>query len=143
MARVAVEFSLSEDDYDFLLQFTKRGKAYVREVRRAEILLLLHNQITAKEILFLLGTSQATSIRIRNNYVQGGLERAIYDSNRPGKPKKFTPTDRAKITALACTEPPEGYGKWSLSLLADRLVELKFVDSISKAQVGRILKKTK
>ena len=50
MARVTIEFYLPDEDYEFLLSFLKKGKAYVREVRRAEVLLLLHNQITAKEI---------------------------------------------------------------------------------------------
>lgn len=138
-----VEFNLTDEEYESLLSVISKSKTYVREFRRAEILLLLHNQIKAHEIPYILGIGLSTAIRTRNNYLKSGLKEALHDSVRSGKPKKFSPTDRAKITALACTEPPEGYAKWSLSLLADRLVELKYVDSISKAQVGRILKKIK
>jgi hypothetical protein len=138
-----ISFSLTDSDYESLLTFTRKGRAAVQEVKRAEVLLFLHNQLNAPEILALTGVSLGASHRIRKNYIQGGLKRALYDLPRSGKPKKFSPTDRANITALACTEAPEGYGTWSLSLLADKLVELKYVESISKAQVGRILKKTK
>lgn len=136
-------FCLTDDDYESLLIFIKKGKSPASEIKRAEILLFLHNQITAAEILRLSGIGAATTFRIRKKYLTGGLKMALNDLGRTGRPKIFTPTDRAKITALACTEPPDGYARWSLSLLADRLVELKYVESISKAQVGRILKKTK
>lgn len=138
-----VHFELIEKDYDYLQNFLKKGKAFVREVKRAETLLLLHNQFKTLDIIQTLGVSQATVIRLKRYYLQSGLEKALYDEKRTGSPKKFSETDRAKITALACSKPPEGHAKWSLRLLADKLVELKYVESISKAQTGRILKKTK
>jgi len=136
-------FELKEKDHDYLLNFLKKGKAFVREVKRAEALLLLHNQFSVSDIVQTIGISQPTISRLRQNYLNGGLERALYDEKRSGSPKKFSETDRAKITALACSKAPDGHAQWSLSLLADRLVQLNFVESISKAQVGRILKKTK
>jgi len=138
-----IEFVLAEKDYDYLTNFLKKGKAFVREVKRAEVLLLLHNQFATWDIVHTIGVFQPTVNRTRQNYLKGGLEKALYDDKRTGTPKKFSATDRAKITALACSKAPEGFAKWSLSLLADKLVELKYVESISKAQVGRILKKTK
>lgn len=138
-----IEFELKEKDYDYLLNFLKKGKAFVREVKRAEALLLLHNQFKTSDIVQTIGVSQPTVVRLRQNYLRGGLEKALYDEKRTGSPKKFSETDRAKITALACSKAPEGYAQWSLRLLADKLVELNYVESISKAQVGRILKKIK
>jgi putative transposase len=138
-----IYFELKEKDYDYLSNFLKKGKAFVREVKRAEALLLLHNQFSVSDIVHTIGVSQPTVTRLRRNYLEGGLERALYDEKRTGSPKKFSPSDRAKITALACSKAPDGYAKWSLSLLADKLVELNYVESISKAQIGRILKKTK
>jgi putative transposase len=140
---IIIPFELKVKDYDYLMNFLKKGKAFVREVRRAEVLLLLHNQFKTPEIVHTIGVSQPTISRIRHHYLKHGLERALYDDKRSGTPRKFSATDRAKVTALACSKPPEGHGQWSLSLLADRLVELKYVESISKAQVGRILKKTR
>ena len=90
-----------------------------------------------------MGVSEPTTRRIRRTYEVEGLKEAISDAARSGRPKKFTPEQRAKITALACSEPPKGHGIWSLSLLAEQSVKLEFVDTISKAHVGRILKKTK
>ena len=136
-------FSLTDEDYQSLLSLIKKSQSPASEVKRAEALLLLHNQLTAAEILRFFGIGASLVFRTRNKYIQGGLKIALNDFARSGKPKKFSPTDRAKITALACTDAPEGYAKWSLRLLADKLVELEYVESISKAQVGRILKKTK
>ena len=137
------KFTLKEEDYDYLRNFVSKGKASAREIKRAEILLFLHNQLNVLEITKIFGPSQATVRRIRSRYLEEGLKSAISDQARSGRPQKFTPEQRAKITALACSETPEGYGTWSLSLLAEQTVKLEFVDSISKAQVGRILKKTK
>ncbi|MCB9229484.1 MAG: helix-turn-helix domain-containing protein [Deltaproteobacteria bacterium] len=85
----------------------------------------------------------ATVRNVKRRYISGGLENAIYDSPRPGAPIKFDGKVRAKITALACSQAPEGHAKWSLTLLADRAVELDIVKNISHTQVGTILKKTK
>ena len=65
----------------------------------------------------------------------------LYDKARTGRPTGLSGEERAKVTALACSKPPEGYAKWSLRLLSDRLVELDIVESISHTEVGRILKK--
>lgn len=138
-----VNFLLKDDDYDYLKDFVSKGKASAREIKRAEVLLMLHNQVTAKDIMRLLGIAQSNSWRIRELYLAKGPQEAIKDKFRPGRPRIFTPEQRAKITALACTQPPEGHGIWSLSLLAEHSVKLEFVETISKAQVGRILKKTK
>ncbi len=138
-----VKFELKQEDYDYLRAFVSKGKASAREIKRAEILLFQHNQLTALEIEKIFGPSQSTVRRIRDRYLKDGVKSAISDQTRSGRPKKFTPEQRAKITALACSETPEGYGTWSLSLLAEQTVKLEFVDSISKAQIGRILKKTK
>jgi len=65
----------------------------------------------------------------------------LNDKPRPGRPIGLSGEDRAKITALACSDPPAGYARWSLRLLADKVVELEIVESISFKQVGNILKK--
>lgn len=65
----------------------------------------------------------------------------LYDKARPGRPIGLSREERAKVTALACSKPPQGYGRWSLRLLSDRLIELDIVDSISHTEVRRILKK--
>ena len=84
----------------------------------------------------------ATVERIRRRYVEEGLESALNEKPRSGRSPVISGEERAKITALACTEAPEGFGQWSLRLLADKAVELNFVESISHESVGVILKKT-
>jgi transposase len=85
-------------------------------------------------------TKQAVSIWAAN-YRASGLD-CLSDKQRSGRPKKILSVDEAKITALACSRPPEGYSQWSLRLLADHAVELIEAESISYSGVRRILKKT-
>jgi transposase len=70
------------------------------------------------------------------------LKVAISEQLRPGAPKKFSGRQKAKITAIACSEPPEGRNRWTLRLLADKIVELRIAESISYKTVERVLKKT-
>ena len=87
-------------------------------------------------------SSQTTISRVRKKFVTGGLETALEELSRCGRPLKFNGYQRAQITALACSDPLEGHSQWSLRLLADQLVELEVVDDISYETVGVILKKT-
>lgn len=89
----------------------------------------------------LLGTSPTVLSNWAKNYKASGLD-FLGDKPRSGRPRGISAEERAKVTALACTEPPEGFGKWSLRLLSDRLVELEYVENISHTTVGQILKKT-
>jgi transposase len=74
-------------------------------------------------------------------YKESGLE-FLTDKPRPGRPIEIDGLQRAEITALACSDPPEGYARWSLRMLADKAVELEYVDAISYGEVRNILKKT-
>ena len=84
--------------------------------------------------------SQTVSTWARK-YKQSGLD-FLTDKPRPGRPTVIDGLQRAKITALACSDPPEGYERWSLRLLADKAVELELVETISYGEVRLILKKT-
>lgn len=86
--------------------------------------------------------SNPTIKRIRKSYVEEGLTAALAEGKCSGRPSIFDGKTRAKITALACSEVPEGYSQWSLRLLADKAVELKLVETISHTEVAKILKKT-
>jgi transposase len=74
-------------------------------------------------------------------YKQKGLK-VLADEPRSGRPLQIDGEQRAKITALACSDPPEGYARWSLRLLADKAVELEYIETISHTEVADILKKT-
>lgn len=74
-------------------------------------------------------------------FLRGGVPAALYDKGWPGAPPRFTGEVQAQLTMLACSDPPEGAARWTLRLLADKMVELGYVDSISHVTVGEILKK--
>jgi putative transposase len=136
------EIKLSKKDYRSLEHLTRKGKVKVRVYRRARILLCAHKGLSDAEIVKAVGVSNPTIKRIRKAYVEAGLNAALEEAKRRGRPSIFDGKTRAKITALACSPAPEGYSQWSLRLLADKAVEMKLVDNISHTEVGKILKKT-
>ncbi len=133
--------NLKGEERKELNQFIRRGKASARSLTRARILLLADEGHSTEEIIDFLKTSRTTINRVRKRYCQGGLSFAIGEKIRSGRPPKIDGTVEAKATLLACSEPPEGRSTWTLKLIADRLVELEVIDSISTMSVQRILKK--
>lgn len=118
------------------------GTARVRRLTRARILFLANNGQTDENIVSALGVGLSTVERTRKRFVEGGLEHALTDLPRPGKARKLDGKQEALLVALACSDPPEGRERWTMQLLADRLVELEVVDSISDETVRVMLKKT-
>ena len=134
---------LKDDERKELNQYLRRGKSSARSLTRARILLLADEGKPDAEIAETLKVSKSTANRIRKRYCEGGLDFALHEKKRSGAPPKIDSRVEAQLTLLACSEPPEGRSKWTLRLLADKLVELKAVDSLSHMSVHRILKKTK
>ena len=139
---------LTTEERSQLNRRTVQGRIKVRQYKRIQVLLLADKNHsnggkTDKEIAGQVAVSLATIGRTRRHYVEKGLEAALNEQPRSGRPKTISGETRAKITALACSTPPAGYGRWSLRLLADKAVELEFIDHISHDAVGDILKKTK
>ncbi len=132
---------LTEDERTCLLDFIKRGKQSARKLNRAHILLLADEDKPDQEIAEALHTGASTVQRTRQRFVEGGLENALNERPRPGGQKKLDQKGEALLEMLAQSEPPEGRKRWTLQLLADRLVELKVVDSISHETVRQELKK--
>ena len=139
-----VEFSIKQRKK--LKALSSRGKVEARKLNRARIHLLADSnrpkgEMTDAAINEILGVSLATIARTRRKFSTCGLDAALCEASRSGRPRKFSGEQRAKVMALACTTPPEGHGQWSLRLLADRLVELEYVESICYRTVSHILKK--
>ncbi len=143
MSQKQFHVRLNEQERKQLRKIIRTGKDNTRKITRCRILLLADETSckTDNEISDVLHVCLATVFNIRRRYCQEGLEPAIAENPRSGQPPKFEGKAQAKITAIACSKPPEGHGRWSLRLLADRLVELKLVESISHQSVGNILKK--
>jgi len=140
--RVKNQVKLKPKERKLIKQLISKGIEKARKITRCRILLLADEGKTDTQIIEALKTARNTIRQVRTRYVKEGLETAINEQSRPGAPKKFSGRQRAKITAIACSQAPEGRNRWTLRLIADRVVELKMVDSISYQTVKRILKKT-
>jgi transposase len=134
---------LTADERAGLLALLHKGVAPSRRLTRARILLLADEGGTDQEIAAALHVHAATVERTRRRFVEGGVERALSDQPRPGGRPKLDGKQEAHLVALACSAPPEGRARWTMQLLADRLVELALVDAISDETVRRTLKKTR
>ena len=119
----------------------RKGIASARRLTRARVLLLADEGKTDERIAAALQLHPTTIERIRQRFVAGGVERALRDQPRPGGRAKLDGKQEAFLIALACSAPPNGRARWTMQLLADRLVALEIVDAISDETVRRTLKK--
>jgi transposase len=142
MARKAESIKLSTDERGSLTHILRRGTTPARVQTRARTLDLLHRGRHPNEIAVTLGLSLQTVFNIKRRYLSQGLDFALYDRPRSGKPPKLDGAARAKITALACSTAPIGHARWTLRLLADKAVELGFCESVSHETIKEVLKKT-
>ena len=143
----ALSVFLSDDDRRSLVDLTRKGNAPARVQTRARILLLSDKSResgrTQAQIAESLGISTPTVSTICRRFVQEGKEAALSEKPRPGAAPKITGEVEAQLVVLACSDPPGGKGKWTMQLLADKLVELRLVESISDSAVCDRLKKTR
>lgn len=126
-----------------LYALIQKGNAPARTVRRAHTLLLADEQQPVHTIAAMLHTSAVTVTQTCKRFLQAGLEAAVYERPRPGSHRKLDGRQEAHLVALACSTPPAGRDRWSLRLLAYRMVELGIIDTVSYATVRRVLKKTR
>ena len=134
--------SLTQDEREHLLDISGRGKSSARKVKRSLILCKADEGLTDQRIAEALMVGSATVSRVRQRFVEGGLARALNDRPRPGQRRKLDGKQEAHLVAVACSSAPEGRTRWTLQLLADRVVKLEFTDSISRETVRQVLKKT-
>ena len=132
---------LSADEREQLHLLIRRGKTSSRKLTRARILLKAHEGATDAEIVAALNVGVASVERIRKRFVEAGLD-ALNEKPRPGKQPKLDNQAQARLIAEACAKAPQGRQRWTLQLLADRVVQLKLADSCSYETIRRTLKKT-
>ena len=130
---------LSEEEREQLGGMSRTGKQSARVMQRAQILLWSNAGKQDKEIIALLGCAAMTVSSTRERWVK---EKRLEDLPRKGSKPMLDSKQESLLIALACSDAPEGRAEWTMQLLADRLVELKVVDSISDETVRRTLKKT-
>jgi putative transposase len=134
--------SLSEEQQAQLKQLVSKGQASARVIRRAHALLLASKDKTDEAVAEALQLSKSSVYQLRRRFCEQGLEAALYDKPRPGAALKLDGKQEALLVALACSEP-EQRETWTMQLLADKLVELGVVESISDETIRRRLKKTR
>jgi transposase len=132
---------LSDNDRTYLEELLRTGELPVKTYRRALALLELDRGKTCTAVAETTQMTIPTLSTWSQKYREVGLN-MLFDQPRSGRPPAIDGTQRAKVTALACSDPPAGYARWSLRLLADKAVELDYVAHISHTQVAKILKKT-
>ncbi|MBS1789621.1 MAG: helix-turn-helix domain-containing protein [Acidobacteria bacterium] len=131
---------LSKADRETLTSLLAKGSLKARAFKRVTGLLELDRGKTLKEVAETLSVDYNAIARWRDSYNRDGIE-CLNDKPRSGRPIVIDGQQRAKVTALACSDAPEGHARWSLRLLAEKVVELGHCDSLSHTQVGNILKK--
>ncbi|MGA2735049.1 MAG: helix-turn-helix domain-containing protein [Syntrophobacteraceae bacterium] len=136
------QIQLTDEERRELKRLIESGRKLARKITRARILLLSDTGKTDKEISEALQVCVQTVHKVRKRFFNEKSINSLEEKPRPGKPPKLDGLTAAHITALACSDPPEGRNKWTLRLLADRAVELELVDTISHEGLRKLLKKT-
>lgn len=135
------QIQLTEEQGKELKKLVSTGTSPARVQTRARIILMAAKGEGNQQIADALGVSWRTVIRIKARFKEEGLE-AIKEKTRPGRPPRITGDIEAKLVTLACSQPPQGRGRWTLQLLADKMVELGYIETISDVGVMKRLKKT-
>jgi len=140
--------TLTKEEREELLKIIRKGRHNAKKIRNSNILLNCDEgeyteKVTNEVITRILNVSPRSIDRLKRIFVEEGFETAL--DGKPRQRKYFPKIDgeiEAHLIAIACSEAPEGHARWSLRLLADKMVELKYLESVSHEAVRRILKKT-
>jgi len=137
--------TLTRPERGALEKFVAQGKKSARAITRARILLLADEGRKDRELTAILGVSRGTVYNVRKRYqrqAHAHILDLLQEAPRSGRPLKLDTRVAAQATLLACSTPPRGCGRWTLRLIADKLVSLEVTDTISHESVRRLLKKT-
>ncbi len=136
------ELTLSKREREAVQQFRSKGAHRAREFNRAHILAALDRNVPERQIMEVLGVGRTAIWRTRAAYLEGGLDFALRDVARPGKPQQYRAEALAEVSALACSSPPQGAKRWTVALLTRAARRHPQMRRISRESVRRLLKKT-
>ena len=136
------ELHLTDADRLVVDEIRGKGLHHSREVNRAHVLSCLDRGIPEAQIMEVLGIGRTALWRTRAAYLQGGVDLAVFDVARSGRPPQYDTDAEARVTALACSEPPEGRQRWTLVELERAARRESGLGSVSRETVRRMLKKT-
>jgi transposase len=132
---------LTDEERAGLRDLVRKGKLSARKLTRAHVLLRADEGAVDTAIAEALHVHVATVERTRRRFVEGGVDWALNERSRPGQVRKLGVKQEAYLIALACSKPPEGRARWTLRLLADKLVKLEIVEDVSHETVRQTLKR--
>ena len=136
------ELHLSDEDRVVIDEIRAKGVHNSREVNRAHTLSCLDRGIPETQIMEVLGIGRTAVWRTRAAYLQAGVELAVFDVTRSGRPAQYDTDAEARVTALACSAPPEGRQRWTIVALERAARQEPGLGSVSRETVRRMLKKT-
>ena len=136
------ELHLTDEDRSSIDDIRAKGIHHAREVNRAHVLSCLDRGIPEAQVMEVLGMGRTALWRTRSAYLQGGIELAVFDMSRSGRPTTYDTDAQARVTALACTTPPEGRQRWTLAELERVARQESGLTNVSRETVRRMLKKT-
>lgn len=136
------QLNLTEEDRRLVEAYRTKGLHHAREINRAHILAALDSGVPEQQIMAVLGVGRSAIWRTRRAFLQGGVEYAVHDAPRPGKPQQYGEAIAREIAVLLASRPPEGARRWTLDLLAQAARHRTGADHISRETVRRLLKST-
>lgn len=139
VGRPGLEMKLSKEDRLILRRMLSKGELQVRVFKRARTLQMFDEGKTAPECAEALGMGRETTRRIAKKYIEGGLEFALYELPRGAPEKALNEKQESRIVAMICSKSPEGFSRWSLSLIVKEAMKRKIVETISEETIRRLL----
>ena len=136
------ELHLTEEDRSVVDEIRGKGLHQSREVNRAHVLSSLDRGVPEAQIMAVLGMGRTAVWRTRAAYLQGGVELAVFDVARSGRPRQYDTDDEARVTALVCSAPPGGRQRWTMAELERAARREPGMGNVSRETVRRMLKKT-
>ena len=140
MAASKYRVELTEFQRCRLTEVASRGRSPARTIKRA--LLRSEEGQTDGQIAGALSIGRRTVVRIRKRFCEEGLESTLVERPRPGQKRKLDERAEAHLVSISCSDPPEGHTHWTLKLLANKMVELDYVESVAKETIRKTLKET-
>jgi putative transposase len=139
MARPALRVDISARDLRALRALLKGGIQQVRVVLRCVALLQLASGASAPQVAAVVPLTPQAIRKIAHRYLQGGLDRALYERSRPGAAELLDGPQKQRIIAMVCSQPPEGYARWTVRLVTDQAVKRKLVPKVGRETIRILL----
>jgi len=139
MARAALRIGVTTKDRKVLQKLLSGGVQQVRVVLRAVALLQLAKGVSASRIAGMVPLTAQAIRKIGHRYEEGGLERALYEKQRPGADALLEDSEKQRIIAMVCSDPPEGFARWTVRLVAEEAVKRRLVPRVGRETIRILL----